>query len=371
MAHYRWVLSCILILSSHFRDAVSMLPDRHWCQLTAVLLRNQPSIELFAKVRRLSHNPLIDTDPAFATAFNNHLPYLGTTTEMLQPIQNARGLHDYVCPGVLQAKGPLIRSSGFQGRVDVDHNLYSHDDWIHHPRPATWPAECSYPKDPTTRRSPGTVCSGSGCFGTRLDCGCTPDSSQAMLRPLVELYDYGQKGIGIRSLARIPKDKHVGEYVGRVLPLRSEQTSDFIFELDLGIGQEKQVVGIIDSEREGNFLRYVNHSCDPNCTFEYAAFGSKLHVLVSTLRSIDIYEELTISYGEDYFTSDTYLLCRCGSAQCAFRTVEQIQARLSGSTGVNSCSARDSSTPGFAHPNQARKVRPQKIKIGREIWKKD
>ena len=359
-----WVLFVVLLFSEHFRTAVSTLTDDQWNQLAKVLMRNQPSLELFSKVRGLTYHTMIDTDHAFFSAFGSHRASLGNTLAILPPVTRTSP-HDFVVPGAWQGSASLLRSSGYGGRIDVDHNIFSPSDWSRCPKPDTWPSEWTYPHDPTTRRQ-GTVCS--GCFGRRLDCPCTPDSSSRMLKPLVELYDYGKKGVGIRSLARIPKDKFIGEYVGRILPLSSargvaEEGSGFSFDLDIGTGPESQVVGVIDSEHEGNFLRYINHSCDPNCTFQYAAFGPRLHILVSTLRPVDLYTELSIDYVEEYFTSDPLLLCQCGSVECAYRTIEDIQALNTRIMPKHNSSKLTNSTnvpnPPAPKSHKVKKIRPR------------
>ena len=371
-AGYSWVLFCILILSAHFRSAVSTLSDTDWLQLISVFQRNQPSLELFSKIRGLSYWTMVDSNSAFAFSFRLHLRSLGNTKEMLESIESASP-HDYVVPGAWRGKGSLVRSSGYLGRVDVESNFYKLSDWIGHPRPENWPSEWAYPKDPTVRRR-GTRCS--GCLSKRHGCGCSPKEN--ILKPLAEIYNYGKKGVGIRSLARIPQDQHINEYVGRVLPLQKDpnQASDYSFELDVGVGEERQVVGVIDSEHEGNYLRYCNHSCDPNCIFEFCNFGNNLNVLVTALRPIDLYEELTVSCGSEYFTSEPYLLCKCGSEQCAFRSIKQIKAHKAqedndsiGTNHANYSTVFESSSLGYQAPNQARKVRPRKAKIDNGIWK--
>jgi SET domain-containing protein len=66
----------------------------------------------------------------------------------------------------------------------------------------------------------------------------------------------------------------------------------------------------IDASAESNYLRYINHSCNPNTymrTFNY-------HVEFYALRMINPNEELTCDYGETHH--DGKKECRCGAPDC-------------------------------------------------------
>ena len=71
----------------------------------------------------------------------------------------------------------------------------------------------------------------------------------------------------------------------------------------------------IDAGVKGNSIRFMNHSCDPNC--ETCAEGTR--VFVYALRAIHAGEELTYDYnlrpGDPADSPDAYA-CRCGSKMC-------------------------------------------------------
>jgi SET domain-containing protein len=67
----------------------------------------------------------------------------------------------------------------------------------------------------------------------------------------------------------------------------------------------------IDGETLDNTARYVNHSCDPNCTVEHATET----LWIVALKPIRAGEELSCNYGYDA-REYTRFPCRCGAAIC-------------------------------------------------------
>ena len=65
------------------------------------------------------------------------------------------------------------------------------------------------------------------------------------------------------------------------------QLSDFL------PGLEKMV---IDATKRGSMLRFVNHSCDPNCRIEQVVVGGRPRVGLFAIRHIFAGEELTYDY---------------------------------------------------------------------------
>lgn len=64
----------------------------------------------------------------------------------------------------------------------------------------------------------------------------------------------------------------------------------------------------IDGSARTNVARYINHSCDPNCEAEI--HDGRIYIL--STRDIDVGEELTIDYGDEYF--DEFIRphgCKC------------------------------------------------------------
>lgn len=86
-----------------------------------------------------------------------------------------------------------------------------------------------------------------------------------------------------------------------------DPTYTLLFALDDGI--------TIDAGVNGNSIRFINHSCDPNC--ETSVDGDR--VFVHTLRQVQPGEELTYDYNlrpADPDDSPDAYPCRCGARNC-------------------------------------------------------
>ena len=109
----------------------------------------------------------------------------------------------------------------------------------------------------------------------------------------------------------------VGEYRGRLIDTALEgetssaSNSDPAYTLLFALDDRL----MIDAGVDGNSIRFINHSCDPNC--ETSVEGDR--VFVHALRSIRPGEELTYDYnlrpGDPTDRPDAYP-CRCGSENC-------------------------------------------------------
>jgi uncharacterized protein len=67
----------------------------------------------------------------------------------------------------------------------------------------------------------------------------------------------------------------------------------------------------IDGKLLSNKARYINHSCDPNCTVEITART----IWIVANRDITAGEELTYNYGYELDEEDAHP-CICGATQC-------------------------------------------------------
>jgi len=111
-------------------------------------------------------------------------------------------------------------------------------------------------------------------------------------------------GLGFGLFARRPfrKDEFVVEYTGRKIPTAEADklTTKYLFEIDEH--------WTIDGSPRSNIARYMNHSCEPNCETDIVDG----RIIITALRDIEIGEELTFDYGEEYF--DEFIRptgCKC------------------------------------------------------------
>lgn len=105
----------------------------------------------------------------------------------------------------------------------------------------------------------------------------------------------------------------VGEYQGRLIDSSEEDEtssaadSDPTYTLLFAINDHQT----IDAGVNGNSIRFMNHSCDPNC--EATVEGDK--VLIHALRHIAPGEELSYDYNLRPGDAESYE-CRCGAPTC-------------------------------------------------------
>lgn len=67
---------------------------------------------------------------------------------------------------------------------------------------------------------------------------------------------------------------------------------------------------VIDGFENGNVLKYLNHSCTPNCTYEIIDGRIKIY----SIENITPGDELTIDY--DYDPDTVLETCLCGTEKC-------------------------------------------------------
>jgi SET domain-containing protein len=110
-----------------------------------------------------------------------------------------------------------------------------------------------------------------------------------------ELKKYSVKksatGLGLYSNIQIKKGEFVIEYTGKIITSKeaNEKGGKYLFELNSRI--------TIDGYGRENIARYINHSCRPNCE---ARIKNK-QILISAIKGIKPGDELTYSYGKEYF----------------------------------------------------------------------
>lgn len=98
-------------------------------------------------------------------------------------------------------------------------------------------------------------------------------------------------GLGLFSRIAFKKGQAVIEYKGTRIPTTLADTlgTRYLFDLEDGT--------TIDGSTRSNTARYVNHSCKPNCE----ANVRDGHIWIDAIRTINIGDELTFDYGEEYF----------------------------------------------------------------------
>ncbi|EME39145.1 hypothetical protein DOTSEDRAFT_75034 [Dothistroma septosporum NZE10] len=123
---------------------------------------------------------------------------------------------------------------------------------------------------------------------------------------------YAEENIGINEL--------IIEYVGEKVRQKVADMRE--------IKYEKQGVGssylfrmmddeIVDATKKGGIARFINHSCDPNCTAKIIKVEGTPRIVIYALKDIYKNDELTYDYKfEREIGSTDRIPCLCGSANC-------------------------------------------------------
>ena len=308
------MILCILSFSRKFRS-VCMRADQ--VEFDGMLARLRPefeSLEYFAKSRGLKWLNLLRSDREFTKHLERKLEknpnYM---RESLGPVAEEHP-HTRIVPN----DSGVLAVPSFKGRnmVDVPSCIYRGDMFDHpsFPRPENWPRAWHYPSDPTLP-STGEKCINCGVHSRR--CNCDPLDCDIVVRPLVELRQYGDKGVGIRTLQDLKEGDVLGEFVGEIIPTGAAYGLDFSFDEDYAFALDvspqhvtgQQVLADISSKQFGNWTRFLNHSCNASVESRPLVLGKRLRIMMIAKRDVLAFEELTLDYGDDYWVG-RYCLCR-------------------------------------------------------------
>ncbi len=142
---------------------------------------------------------------------------------------------------------------------------------------------------------------------------------KALDRDFTQVKESLVEGRGVFAKRNIPKGSRIIEYQGKRV-----NKKDLISDMVAGKTSLRYVMNLsetvaIDAERSGNDSRFINHSCEPNCTVYF--FDDK--PFIYALREINKGEELSFDYqlGTDSKDLNPDLKkelfpCNCGSEKC-------------------------------------------------------
>lgn len=149
------------------------------------------------------------------------------------------------------------------------------------------------------------------CFPTLF--GCAPQTSTATATTTVPVMVFRTpdgKNNGLVALCSFERGAAVGEFVGLVTRGMSDVD---VMESVSGSGTRYQIW----QGRQGNFTRFVNHSCKANSQYHrFTWLGTQRVVLVS--KGIEAGEEITVDYSDKYWKG-LDKKCLCGESCCRYR----------------------------------------------------
>jgi len=171
-------------------------------------------------------------------------------------------------------------------------------------------------------------------------CSCPPTCVNRVVQkgrkvPL-QIFETRRCGFGVRSSVSISRGQFIDLYLGEVITpgelekreaVWEEDTPSYVLSLDVFITDEQKMYHV-DGGVFGSVTRFVNHSCEPNCTVLPVVLSSDTkqiyHVAFFAIKDIPAGTELTIDYdpslaGDDEALDAAVVQCRCGSAKCRKR----------------------------------------------------
>ncbi|KAI5812835.1 hypothetical protein BZA77DRAFT_133501 [Pyronema omphalodes] len=134
----------------------------------------------------------------------------------------------------------------------------------------------------------------------------------------VEVAQTENRGYGLRALRSFEPFQIIVEYTGEIITQEeSERRLDEVYKDNqnyyLMVFDQNM---ILDATR-GSVARFVNHSCDPNCSMEkWVVEGRPRMALFAGKNGIEAGDELTYDYNFTWFKGVTQTKCRCGSEAC-------------------------------------------------------
>lgn len=112
-------------------------------------------------------------------------------------------------------------------------------------------------------------------------------------------------GYGLYTKCKLKAEEYLGEYVGLVSNFQQSSisdegnvhnTSDYALYYPVCGGGYH-----IDAREYGNILRFMNHSDNPNAKFCCVILNKLAHVIVMTMREIEVNEQITVNYSSNYW----------------------------------------------------------------------
>uniref|UniRef100_A0A8C1QKH4 SET domain containing 1B, histone lysine methyltransferase a n=1 Tax=Cyprinus carpio TaxID=7962 RepID=A0A8C1QKH4_CYPCA len=122
---------------------------------------------------------------------------------------------------------------------------------------------------------------------------------------------------GLFAMEPIAADEMVIEYVGQnirqvIADMREKRYeekgigSSYMFRVDHDT--------IIDATKCGNFARFINHSCNPNCYAKVITVESQKKIVIYSRQPINVNDEITYDY--KFPIEDEKIPCLCGAENC-------------------------------------------------------
>ena len=108
-------------------------------------------------------------------------------------------------------------------------------------------------------------------------------------------------GFGVFVEKNFKKGDYIGAYTGRLIrrDLLRKRANDYCFRYPVEMMTLRPLM--IDAQDQGNEIRFINHSFQPNCDTIGVPYKGMVYLLVRAAKAISVGEQLTIDYGSAYW----------------------------------------------------------------------
>ncbi|XP_063784025.1 histone-lysine N-methyltransferase, H3 lysine-36 specific isoform X2 [Pseudophryne corroboree] len=137
--------------------------------------------------------------------------------------------------------------------------------------------------------------------------------------PDVEIFRTLSRGWGLRCRSDVKKGEFVNEYVGEMIDeeecrarIRYAQEHDISNFYMLTLDKDR----VIDAGPKGNFARFMNHCCQPNCETQKWTVNGDTRVGLFALCDVQAGTELTFNYNLECLGNGK-TVCKCGAPNCS------------------------------------------------------
>ncbi|KAM4038359.1 histone-lysine N-methyltransferase NSD2-like [Anomaloglossus baeobatrachus] len=137
--------------------------------------------------------------------------------------------------------------------------------------------------------------------------------------PEEEIFRTLSRGWGLRCKSDIKKGEFVNEYVGELIDeeecrarIRYAQEHDITNFYMLTLDKDR----VTDAGPKGNFARFMNHCCQPNCETQKWTVNGDTRVGLFALCDIKAGTELTFNYNLECLGNGK-TVCKCGAPNCS------------------------------------------------------
>jgi histone-lysine N-methyltransferase SUV39H len=188
-------------------------------------------------------------------------------------------------------------------------------------------------KDFLDRKAMISECS-SRCLCAKSDCWNHVIQRGRQVR--LEVFDTGERGLGLRCLEPVIMGQFIDCYFGEVITKKdadaresaNENQPSYLFSLDWLIGNGDHTYEdsyVVDGQKFGAATRFINHSCNPNCKIIPVSINrltdQRLYYLAFfAIRDIPANTELTFDYHPNWDGSKQVdpnaVKCLCGEKNC-------------------------------------------------------